>query len=219
MRLPGRPPALSVASPLPLFLGRALQGQAIPHFRADFAWTLGLSVGQSALSRSSSAQGHFRSSGPVGCPRNSVTSPYRRRNSIAALPTIQFSRFIMCDFLQPHGQQHARLPCPTPTPRTCSNSSVECVMPAKHLILCRPILPPSVVPRNRVFSNGSVICIRWPKYWRFSFSIGPYTEYSELSSFRMHWLDLPAVQGTLKSLLQHHSSNASILWCLAFVVV
>ena len=122
MRLPGRPPALSVASPLPLFLGRALQGQAIPHFRADFAWTLGLSVGQSALSPSSSAQGHFRSSGPVGCPRNSVTSPYRRRNSIAALPTIQFSRFIMCDFLQPHGQQHARLPCPTPTPRASSNS-------------------------------------------------------------------------------------------------
>ena len=93
------------------------------------------------------------------------------------------------------------------------------VMPAKHLILCRPILPPSVFPRNRVFSNGSVICIRWPKYWRFSFSIGPYTEYSELSSFRMHWLDLPAVQGTLKSLLQHHSSSASILWCLAFFVV
>ena len=83
--------------------------------------------------------------------------------------------------------------------------SIELVMPSNHLILCYPLLPPSVFPRLRVFSNESVLCIRWPKYWSFSFNISPSNEYSGLISFRMDWLDLPAVQGTLKSLLQHHS--------------
>ena len=92
--------------------------------------------------------------------------------------------------------------------------STELVMPSNHLILCRPLLfPPSVFPRIRVFSNESVLHIRWPKYWSFSFSIRPSNEYSGLISFMMDWLDLLAVQGILKSLLQHHSSKASVLWC------
>ena len=94
--------------------------------------------------------------------------------------------------------------------------SIESVMLSNHLILCRPLLLPSVPPSIRVFSNESVLCIRWPKYWSFSFSISPPNEYSGLISFRMDRLDLLAVQGTLKSLLQHHSSKASILWCSAF---
>ena len=91
-------------------------------------------------------------------------------------------------------------------------TSIELVMPSNHLILCRPLfLLPSVFPSIRIFSNQSVLHIRWPKYWSFSFSISPSNEYSGLISFRMDWLDLLAVQGTLKSLLQHHSSKASIL--------
>ena len=98
--------------------------------------------------------------------------------------------------------------------------SIELVMPSNHLILCRPLLlPPSVFPSIRVFSNESALRIRWPKYWSFSFSISPYNEDPGLIFFRMDWLDLLAVQGTLKSLLQHHSSKASILWCLAFFIV
>ena len=99
-------------------------------------------------------------------------------------------------------------------------TSIESVMPSNHLILCRPLLlPPSGFPSIRVFSNGSVLHITWPKYWSFSFSIGPSNEYSGLISFRMDWLYLLAVQGTLKSLLQHHSTKASILQCLAFFMV
>ena len=98
--------------------------------------------------------------------------------------------------------------------------SIESVMPSNHLILCRPLLlPPSVFPSIRVFSNESVLYIRWPKYWSFSFSISPSSEYSGLLSFRMDWLDLRAVQETLKSLLQHHSSKASILRHSAFFMV
>ena len=94
--------------------------------------------------------------------------------------------------------------------------SMESVMPANHLILCHPhLLPPSVFPSIRMFSNESVLRIRWPKYWSFSFSNSPSNEYSGLISFRMDWLDLLAVQGTLKSFLQHHSSKASILQCSA----
>ena len=90
--------------------------------------------------------------------------------------------------------------------------SIESVMPSNHLILCCPLLlPPSIFPSIRVFSNESALCIRWPKYWSFSFNISPSNKYSGLISFRMDWLDLLAVQGTLKSVLQHHSSKASIL--------
>ena len=110
-------------------------------------------------------------------------------------------------------------------PKTNSQSllrlmSIESVMPFSHLILCCPLLlPPSIFPSIRAFSNESVLHIRWPNYWSFSFSISPSNEYSGLISFRMHWFDLLAVQGTLKSLLQHYSSKASILWCSAFFVV
>ena len=97
---------------------------------------------------------------------------------------------------------------------------IKSVMPSNHLILCRPLLlPPSIFPSIRVFSNESVFCIRWPKYWSFSFSISPSNEYSGLISFRMNWLDLLAVQGALKSLLQHHSSKASILQHSTFFIV
>ena len=98
--------------------------------------------------------------------------------------------------------------------------SIESVMPFNHLTLCHPLLlPPSIFPSIRVFSNESVLGIRWPKYWSFSFSISPSNEYSGLISFRMDWLDLLAIQGTLKSLLQHHSSKASILRHSALLMV
>ena len=97
---------------------------------------------------------------------------------------------------------------------------IESVLPSNHLTLCHPLLlPPSIFPSIRVFSNESVLCIRWPKYWSFSFSISPSNEHPGLISFRMDWLDLLAVQGTLKSLLQHHSSKASFLQCSTFFIV
>ena len=97
--------------------------------------------------------------------------------------------------------------------------SIKLVMPSNHLILCRPLLLlPSIFPSIRVFSSDSLLCIRWPKYWSFSFSISPFYEYSGLISFRIDWFDLLAVQGTLKSLFQHHSSKASILWCSPFFI-
>ena len=98
--------------------------------------------------------------------------------------------------------------------------SVKSVMPSNHLILCHPLLIlPSIFPSIRVFSNESALCIRWPKYWSFSFRISPSNEHPGLISFRIDWLDLLAVQGTLKSLLQHHRSKASILWHSAFFIV
>ena len=97
--------------------------------------------------------------------------------------------------------------------------SIESVMPSNHLILCHPLLPPSVFPSMRVFSSESALHIRWPKYWSFSFNTSPSNEYPGLISFRMNWLDLLAVQGTLKSLLQHQSSKASILWCSDLFIV
>ena len=98
--------------------------------------------------------------------------------------------------------------------------SIESVMPSNHLILCRPLLLlPSIFPSIRVFSNESVLCIRWPKYWSFSFNISPSNEHPGLISFRMDWLELLAVQGTLKSLLQHHSSKASILKPSTFFII
>ena len=133
--------------------------------------------------------------------------------------SVQFSHSVMCDSLRPHESQHARPPCPSPTLRVHSNSHPSS-RSSSHLILCRPLLfLPSVFPSIRVFSNESALRIRWPKYWNFSFSISPSNEYSGLISFRMDWLDLLAVRGTLKSFLQHHSSKAWILRCSAFFMV
>ena len=99
-------------------------------------------------------------------------------------------------------------------------TSIKSVMPSSHFILCHPLLlPPSIFLSIRVFSDESVLCIRWPKYWSFSFNISPSSEYSGLISLRMDWLYLLAVQGTLKNLIQHHGSKASILWCSAFYIV
>ena len=141
--------------------------------------------------------------------------------------SVQFSRSVMSDSLQPEGLQHDRPPCPSPTPGAYSNScpSWWChptICPL--LFLCRPLLLlccpllllPSIFPRIKGFSNESDLCMRWPKYWSFSFNISPFNEHSGLISFRIDWLDLLEVQGTLKSLLQHHNSKTSILWCWAF---
>ena len=97
--------------------------------------------------------------------------------------------------------------------------SIKSVMPSNHLILCFPLLLPSIFPNIRVFSIESVLLVRWPKYWSFSFSISPSNDYSRLISFRIDWFDFLAVQGTLRSLVQHHYSKASILWCSAFLMV
>ena len=133
----------------------------------------------------------------------------------------QFSLSVVSDSLWPHGLQHARFLCPSPTPGACPNSCPpELVMPSNRLILCHSLLlQPSIFPSIRVFSNESVLHIRWAKSWSFSFSISPSNEYSGLISFRIDWLDLLAVQGPLKSLLQHHSSKASILQCSTFFIV
>ena len=132
-----------------------------------------------------------------------------------------FSLTKLCSTLfKPHGLQHARLPCPSPTPGACSNSCPSSWWCHPTISFCRSLLLlPSIFPSIRVFSKELVLHIRWPKYWNFSFSINPSNEYSGLISFRMDWLDLLAVQGTLKSLLQHHSSKASILWHSAFFMV
>ena len=133
--------------------------------------------------------------------------------------SVQFSHSVVSNSLRPYGLQHTRLPCPSPTPGACSNSC-----PSSRW--CHPTVLSSVIPFSsclRSFpASGSFLSalrIMWPKYWSFSFSITPSNEYSRLISFRIDWLDLLAVQGTLKSLLQHHSSKASILQCSAFFIV
>ena len=126
--------------------------------------------------------------------------------SVAQFSSVTQSCMTLCDPMD----------CSTPDPL----SVTESVMPSNHLILCLPLLLlPSIFPRIRVFSNESALCIRWPKYWSFSFSISLSNEYSGLISFQINWLDLLAVQRTLKSLFQHHSSKASILRCTAFFIV
>ena len=129
-----------------------------------------------------------------------------------------FSHSAVSGSLLPHVRQHVRLLCPSPTSRSLLKvMSIESLMASNHLILCRPLLLlSSIFPSIRVFSNESVLRVGWPKYWSFSFDIIPSNEYSGLISFRMDWLDLLAVQGTLKTILQQHSSKASILWRSAF---
>ena len=131
------------------------------------------------------------------------------KENLAMFSSVQFSHSAVSNSLQPHGLRHARLSCPSPTPGAYLVG--DAIQPSRPL--SSPILLPSIFPSIRVFSSESVLHIRWPKYWSFSFSISPSSEYSGLISFRMDWLDLSAVQRTLKSLLQHHSSKASILLC------
>ena len=121
------------------------------------------------------------------------------------ISSVQFSRSVVSNSLRPHKSQHARPACPSPTPGVHTNSC-----PSSRLILCRPLLLlPPIPPSIRVFSKESTLHLRWPKYWSFSFSISPSNQHPGLISFRMDWLDLLAVQGTLKSLLQHHSSSTN----------
>ena len=129
--------------------------------------------------------------------------------------SVQFSHSVVSDSLQPHEPQHSRPPCPSPIPGDCSNSCPwvgDAIQPS-HLLSSRS--PPAF---NLSQHQGLFQWVRWPKYWSFSFSISPFNKYSGLISFRMDWLDLLAVQGTLKSLLQHHSSKTSILQCSAFFI-
>ena len=137
-------------------------------------------------------------------------------------PPVQFSsvaqsRLTLCD---PVNRSMPGLPVHHQLPESTQTHVHELVMPSNHLILCHPLLfKPSIFPSIRVFSNESTLCMRWPKYWSFSFSISPSNVHPGLISFRMDWLDLLAVQGTLKSLLQHHSSKASILRHSAFFIL
>ena len=132
------------------------------------------------------------------------------------LASAQFSLSVMSNSLLPHESQHARPPCQSQLQSSHKLMSIELVMPSSHLILCCPLLLlPSIPPSI----SESTLLMRWPKYWSFSFNISPSNEHPGLISFRMDWLDLPIVQGTLKSLFQHHSSKASILWCSAFFIV
>ena len=135
--------------------------------------------------------------------------------------SVQLSRSAVSDSLQPHGPAaHQASLCITNFRSSPKLMSIPSVMPSNHLILCRPLLLlPSIFPSIRVFSNESALPIRWPKYWSFSFNISPSNEHPGLISFRKYWLDLLAVQGTLNSLLQHHTSKASNLWWLAFFIV
>ena len=141
--------------------------------------------------------------------------------SILSISSVQLSRSVMSNSLRPHEPQHTRPLCPSPTPKALPKPmSIKSAMPSNHPILCHPLLLlPSIFPSIRVFSNEPVLCIRGPRYWSFSFNISPSNEHPGLISFRMDWLDLLAVQGTLKSLLQHHSSKVSILWHSAFFIV
>ena len=152
------------------------------------------------------------------CLRPSLA--YIAETSGLNLSSVQFSCSVVSDSLQPQN-------CPRQASLSITNSqsllklmSIESVMPSNHLILCHPLLlSPSIFPSIRVFSSESALGIRWPKDWSFSFNISPTSEHPGLISSRMDWLDLLAVQGTLKSLLQHHGSKASILLCLAFFIV
>ena len=134
--------------------------------------------------------------------------------------SVQFSRSVMSDSAIPWTTACQASLSITNSQSLLKLMSIELVKPSNHLIHCCPLfLPPSIFPSIRVFSNDSVLPIRCPKYWSFSFSISPSNQYSGLISFRIDWFDLLAVRGTLKNLLQHHSSKASILWCSAFFMV
>ena len=156
---------------------------------------------------------------PYWCAHGSETCEIRTIPLGFYIGSVQFSCSVMSDSATPWTAA-----CQDSLSITNSRSllklmSIESVMPSNHLILCHPLLLPSIFPCIRIFSSESILHIRWPKYWSFSFNISPTNEYSRLISFRMDWLDLFAVQGTLRSLFQHHSSKASILQHSAFFIV
>ena len=138
---------------------------------------------------------------------------------IKIFSSVQFSHSVVSDSATQWTAAHQASLSITNSWSLLKLMSIESVMPSNHLILCHPLLLPSITPSIRVFSNESVLHIRWPKYWSSRFNISPSNEYSGLTSLRMDWLDPLAVQGTLKSLLQHHSLTASILWHSAFFIV
>ena len=157
----------------------------------------------------------FRTNTQKRCPFNyrGLECKRRKTRTNPQFSSVQFSHSVMSDSLRPHESWYARPPCPSPTPGVYLNScplSRWCHPAILSSVV--PFLLPPIPPSLRVFSNESTPRMRWPKYWSFSFSISPSNEYPGLISFRMDWLDVLAVQGTLKSLLQHHSSKASILW-------
>ena len=153
--------------------------------------------------------------------KNTVTHVLRCSLQHCLQQSVQFSSVTQSCwlFVTPWTAAHQASLSITNSQSLLSLMSIESVMPSNHLIFCCPLFLPSIFPSIRVFSKESVLCIRWPKYWSFNFSISPSNEYSGLISFRMDWLDLFAVQGTLKSVLQYHSSKASILQCSAFFIV
>ena len=153
-------------------------------------------------------------------PKSSCLVNGNSLQKIKADSLVQISSSVVSDYLQPHGWQHTGFPVHPKSRSLLKLMHIESVMPFNHLILCCPLLlQSSIFASIRIFSNESVPHIRWPKYWSFSSSISPSNEYSGLLSFRTDWFDLLVIQGTLKSLLQHHTSKASILWCSAFFMV
>ena len=154
-------------------------------------------------------------------PSSKLLPCHVSRMLLSFYKSVQFSRSVVSNSLRPHGPQHARLPCPSPTPEAYSNSHP--LSPWCHPTISSSSLSPSLpafnLSQHQGLSNESVLCIRWPEYWSFSFSISRSNEYLGLISFRIDWLDLHAVQGTVKSLPQHHSSKASILQRSAFFMV
>ena len=150
-------------------------------------------------------------------PLHAPESVYLRPSSTLCI-TLLFSRSVVSNSLQPRGLQHATHPCPSPSPRVCP-SSYPLHQWCHLILLCPLLLLPSVFPSITDFCNELAVYIKWPKYWSFSFSISPSNEYSGFISFKIDWFDLLAVQGILRSLLQHHSLKASVLWCSAFFMV
>ena len=151
--------------------------------------------------------------------RSDCQIKYLSKFTMSEVSSVQFSCSVVHNSLRPHELQHTR-PVYYQIPEPAQTLSIESVIPSNNFVLCHPLLLlPSIFPMIRVFSNESVLCIWWPKNWSFSFSINPSNEYSGLISFRIDWFHFLAIQGTLKSLLQHHISKASILWHSAFFMV
>ena len=152
-------------------------------------------------------------------PESQAINKWQRVANIVIVSSVQFSRSVMSDSVTPWTAAHQASLSITNSQSLLKLMPIESVMPYNHLILCRPSPPAFRLSQHQGLSNKSVPLIRWPKYWSFSFNISPSNEYLGLISFRVDWLDLHAVQGTLKSLLQHHGSKASVPQCSAFFVV